>query len=233
MTPLIEAYEAVLGFFDAGGGVLKAIFVVTLLMWILISERLWYLRWGYKRDQDDALARWRARDDKTSWSAEQIRTRLISVMKHRLNHSLPMIATRDVATFAADGAIVPELLITVAPLVLVAIKLQDGDEVVAVRATSGDGELFLPVTDTNQALVLWTSTWSGGGAGAQAPPGPRPGRSSSTRRRRWPPREKDDPSSWCAATGRGPHCPGPRGETSRCPIQPRESGVRPHCLLPG
>jgi biopolymer transport protein ExbB len=73
--------------------VLKAIFVVTLLMWILISERLWYLRWGYKRDQAQALARWRDRDDKTSWSAEQIRMRLVSVMKHKLNHSLPMVAT--------------------------------------------------------------------------------------------------------------------------------------------
>ena len=93
MTALIEAYEAVIGFFDAGGSVLRAIFVVTLIMWILIGERLWYLRWGYKRDQDDALARWRARDDKSSWAAEQIRTRLVSVMKHKLSHSLPMVAT--------------------------------------------------------------------------------------------------------------------------------------------
>ncbi len=93
MTALIEAYEAVVGFFDAGGGVLKAIFAVTLVMWVLISERIWYLRWGYKREMNHALGRWRGRNDKSSWGAEQIRVRLISVMKHKLNHSLPMVAT--------------------------------------------------------------------------------------------------------------------------------------------
>ena len=94
MTALIEAYEAVIGFFDAGGDVLKAIFVVTLIMWILIGERIWYLRLGgYKQDERQALTHWQKRDDKTSWSAEQVRTRLVSVMKQKLNHSLPMVAT--------------------------------------------------------------------------------------------------------------------------------------------
>jgi biopolymer transport protein ExbB len=93
VTAILEAYEAVYAFFNAGGEVLKAIFVVTVAMWILISERLWYLRWGYKRDQKAALAAWRAREDKESWAAEQIRARMVSVMKHKLNHSLPMVAT--------------------------------------------------------------------------------------------------------------------------------------------
>ena len=90
---LFEAYEAVLSFFDAGGWVLKPIFAVTLIMWVLIGERLWYLRWGYKHDQEPLLERWRARVDKASWASEQIRTRLVSVMKQKLNHSLPMVAT--------------------------------------------------------------------------------------------------------------------------------------------
>ncbi|OGQ89334.1 MAG: biopolymer transporter ExbB [Deltaproteobacteria bacterium RIFOXYA12_FULL_58_15] len=91
MTALTEAYEAVIMFFDSGGDVLEAIFVVTLLMWVLIGERLWYLRWGYKHDQVELLNRWQALDEKNSWHAKQIRSRLISVMKHNLNHSLAMV----------------------------------------------------------------------------------------------------------------------------------------------
>jgi hypothetical protein len=41
---LEEPYVSIRSFFEAGGNVLWGIFVVTMLMWALIVERVWFFR---------------------------------------------------------------------------------------------------------------------------------------------------------------------------------------------
>ncbi len=43
MNPFLEGFEAIRDFFEAGGGVLWWILLVTIFMWTLIVERVWFL----------------------------------------------------------------------------------------------------------------------------------------------------------------------------------------------
>ncbi len=89
---LIELWEKVLIFMESGGDVLLGIFAVTVLMWALILERIWYFSMAFPREAREVEDRWRARLDKTSWCAQKIQEQEISEMSLRLRRSLPMIA---------------------------------------------------------------------------------------------------------------------------------------------
>lgn len=93
MTQLTQAWEAIGTTLETGGNVLLAIFGVTALMWTLILERQLYFRLGHRRQVERAIAIWRARSERDSWNARQIRRLLISRVTAELQHSLPMIRT--------------------------------------------------------------------------------------------------------------------------------------------
>jgi len=88
---LIDRYESLLVFFETGGDVLIAIFFVTFVMWVMIIERMLYLKLLFPKEAAEALGQWQSRTDKSSWHAKQIRRELISVIKQKLTQSLPMI----------------------------------------------------------------------------------------------------------------------------------------------
>lgn len=71
-------YIAIRSFFEAGGDVLWAIFAVTILMWTLIIERIWFFRAILPRLFTSTLHEWESREDKISWHAMQIRAQMIS-----------------------------------------------------------------------------------------------------------------------------------------------------------
>ena len=56
---LVEAWEDIEGFMDLGGNVLFVIFLVTLAMWTLILERVWYFRSGHRVRLAEAAKAWR------------------------------------------------------------------------------------------------------------------------------------------------------------------------------
>ena len=90
----LEPLYAVRDFLEAGGGVLVAIGVATLVMWTMMIERLWYYRFGrYRRTAAEAVAAWTARSEHRSWFARQIRQQLIAEVGEQLDRSLPMIRT--------------------------------------------------------------------------------------------------------------------------------------------
>ena len=62
-------YIAIRSFFEAGGDVLWAIFAVTILMWTLIIERLWFFRSVLPRLFASTLHEWESREDKISWQS--------------------------------------------------------------------------------------------------------------------------------------------------------------------
>ena len=89
----LPALETIRDFMELGGDVLFVIGFLTLFMWILIVERLVYLRTGHKRMAANAIHLWEGRSDQGSWSAHQIRVRLISQVSAQVERNIPLIQT--------------------------------------------------------------------------------------------------------------------------------------------
>lgn len=88
-----DAYHAILAYIEQGGDVLYLIAIVTFLMWTLLFERIWYFRSEHPRVIKDATDTWEARPERRSWSAQEIRSALISQASSRITGSLPIIQT--------------------------------------------------------------------------------------------------------------------------------------------
>lgn len=94
MTHLLrELLEEFRSFVEAGGPVLTVIFVVILLMWMIIAERTLFGWRRYPRLVRDAVEQWRARRDRSSWCAEQIRQEMLSGVYQQLTRGLPLLKT--------------------------------------------------------------------------------------------------------------------------------------------
>lgn len=90
---LDSGYEAVSRFMDMGGNVLWLIAILLFAMWTLIFERVWYFNTGWKSDAGKAISTWEARSERQSWAAKQIREKLISQARMKINQYLPIIKT--------------------------------------------------------------------------------------------------------------------------------------------
>lgn len=88
-----NAYEAVARFMDMGGNVLWLIAILLFCMWTLIFERVWYFSTGWKRDAAAAIHHWESRSERKSWSARQVRRRLLAEAKFQIEQYLPLIKT--------------------------------------------------------------------------------------------------------------------------------------------
>jgi biopolymer transport protein ExbB len=91
--PEFEAVAAVRDFIETGGDVLLVIAFVTLVMWTMILERIWYFRIGHRAEARRVKAEWADRDDHNSWGAHQIRRMLISEVELKLSDGLALIKT--------------------------------------------------------------------------------------------------------------------------------------------
>lgn len=78
-------------FIDQGGPVLWLIFVACLLLWLLILERIWFLRITWPRRSRLVVQRWQERSDHASWRATKIREAILSQVKLELHAMLPLI----------------------------------------------------------------------------------------------------------------------------------------------
>ena len=66
MRQVIDLIEKVQSFIESGGPVLKVIFIVTLVMWAFILERMWYCRAVDPSIEKKTIQAWMAR---VSWPA--------------------------------------------------------------------------------------------------------------------------------------------------------------------
>jgi len=78
-------------FMEQGGEVLWLIAALLFVMWTLIFERVWYLKFAWKNDAMQVIAKWEGRSERKSWEASQIRTMLLSQASMQINQFLPMI----------------------------------------------------------------------------------------------------------------------------------------------
>ena len=89
----IPALEGVRDFLELGGTVLLAIAFLTLLMWTIIFERIFYMRTKHPSVVRKALEIWEGRSERISWHAHQIREEMISLAGQGLQKNLPLLAT--------------------------------------------------------------------------------------------------------------------------------------------
>lgn len=124
MYLIYDYIDMVLRFMDKGGWVLWCIAVLTFVMWTLVFERFWYFRTALRKDVDAAIAEWEGRRERKSWNAHQIRIRLISQAKLKINTFLPMIKT----------------LVALAPLLGLLGTVTGMIEVFNIMAVTGGGD---------------------------------------------------------------------------------------------
>ncbi len=92
---MIFLYESLFApirdFFEAGGDVLFGILFVTILMWTLIIERIWFFYFVLPQRLKQTKQDWDARSDTFSWYARQIRQKMISEIGVECRHYLQII----------------------------------------------------------------------------------------------------------------------------------------------
>ena len=81
---MIEFLEAIRDFTETGGQVLLVIGLLIFVMWLLILERAMYLLVSHKNLSKTAIAEWKAREYRSSWYAEQVRSKIISSLTEDL-----------------------------------------------------------------------------------------------------------------------------------------------------
>ena len=93
MTGLWSVLADIQAFIELGGTVIWALLCACLLMWILILERLWFMRISWPKRARLIVEQWQTREDRISWKALKIREELISDVDMALHALLPMIKT--------------------------------------------------------------------------------------------------------------------------------------------
>ena len=83
--------QVLLAFMEQGGEVLWLIAALLFVMWTLIFERVWFLKFAWKQDATKVIAKWEGRAERQSWEAKQIRTMLLSQASMQINQCMPMI----------------------------------------------------------------------------------------------------------------------------------------------
>jgi biopolymer transport protein ExbB len=88
---LLMITNSVLDLIDQGGPVLWVIFATCLLLWLLILERLWFVRITWPSRASHWAEQWNSRDDHVSWRAKKIRESIVSEGRLELHAMLPFI----------------------------------------------------------------------------------------------------------------------------------------------
>jgi biopolymer transport protein ExbB len=93
MNPFVDAFVSIREFFEAGGNVLYAILIVTILMWTFIIERIWFFYTVLPKRIQRVKGQWDERSDTTSWFANQVRAGLVSKIRIDTQRYLLLIKT--------------------------------------------------------------------------------------------------------------------------------------------
>jgi biopolymer transport protein ExbB len=84
-------FSTIRDFIDQGGPVLWVLFAACLVLWALILERLWFVRFTWPARARRRVANWHDRSDRASWRARKIRESVISEVSLELHALLPFI----------------------------------------------------------------------------------------------------------------------------------------------
>jgi len=91
MAGILSIYYSIQDFIDQGGPILWVVLATCLVMWLLILERIFFLRVVWPRRCREVVAAWNSRADRDSWRAKKIREALVSEVDMQLHQMLPLI----------------------------------------------------------------------------------------------------------------------------------------------
>ena len=137
MLFIADAFEAIRDFMNLGGPVLKAIAITIFLMWVLIVERLVFMRAPMRAMARDIHDSWESRSERRSWNAHQIRELMISRFSMATNRGIDMIQT----------------LVALCPLLGLLGTVTGMISVFQVMAVSGSGNVRAMAAGVSQATV--------------------------------------------------------------------------------
>ncbi len=83
--------ETIIEFFERGGPIFLVVLIVSVILWILIIERYWYVLFVFPHDLDKAMQKWQKRTDHISWNAMRIRQGLLADIELTSGKSLLLI----------------------------------------------------------------------------------------------------------------------------------------------
>jgi biopolymer transport protein ExbB len=124
-------------FLETGGDVLLVIGGVTIFMWTLMLERLYYFYQIFPSAADVVQRKWEERADHSSWDAHQIRRLLVSQLRMDLEIGLPYI----------------RVLVALCPLLGLLGTVTGMMEVFDVMAVSGSGNAKAMAGGVSRATI--------------------------------------------------------------------------------
>jgi len=83
--------SSIQAFIELGGPVIWALLATCLLMWFLILERIWFIRFSWPKRLATITSDWETRGDRISWKARSIRDEQVSRASMDLHALLPLI----------------------------------------------------------------------------------------------------------------------------------------------
>ena len=137
MLSISETIDLIREFLDTGGIVLNYIGLLIFVMWILILERIFYLLFVYRKYRKSLIKSWKARAERNSWNAQQIRDAMISRARLSLNQSLPTI----------------QAMVALCPLLGLLGTVTGMIEVFDVMAISGSGNARSMASGVSKATI--------------------------------------------------------------------------------
>ncbi len=78
---------------ELGGEILLLIIILAAVMWTLILERVFFFRFVYPKEKNQAVALWAKRDNKSSWTSQRLRQLLIQRVIQSSSRNLALIMT--------------------------------------------------------------------------------------------------------------------------------------------
>ena len=88
LDTLLAPFNAVAEMRVLGGPVVDWIFISCILMWVIVIDRYWYFARILPGQIASSLYEWKARPDRRSWKAMQIRKALISRLNAGMSANL-------------------------------------------------------------------------------------------------------------------------------------------------
>lgn len=92
MLTVSELYDRALAFTDQGGPALWLILLASLILWLLILERYWYLHFDFPVFRDNIHRRWQPYQHQKTRYSKRLRAGLLSELQHRSGLYLNAIA---------------------------------------------------------------------------------------------------------------------------------------------
>ena len=136
-TNYLPGYEGINALIYSGGPALPYILFTSIILWLLICERVWTLYFGYTSVLQPLVGRWQAVEVCDKKKRKKIRTQLISEARVSLNVTLGFIGT----------------LVAIAPLLGLLGTIMGMVEIFDVVAVSGSGNVRAMAAGVGQCTL--------------------------------------------------------------------------------